>query len=72
MTVSEWIKENKKYYTWCDFIIVDEEKHIILDDKIGYLPNRDKEYNKEWRSKCRGKQVVAVENTRKGIMLVIR
>lgn len=71
MTVSEWIKKNGRNYRYCDFTIIDENQHIILDDRLAYLSMRSKDYNANWRKKCRGKQVLSTEWQHKGIILVV-
>lgn len=72
MTVSEWIKENKKRHMYSELTIVDRNNHIILDDRLAYLPARSKDYNSNWRRQCRGKQIIRTwDQPRGGIVLQI-
>ena len=70
-TVSNWIKENGRRYQYCDFVICHKDNSIILDDRLAYLPRRSDEYNKSWKAKCRGKEIIEVKQIRKGVCLVI-
>lgn len=71
MTVSQWIKENSKQYKFAEFTVVDENNKIIVDDRLAYLASRSAEYNKSWKSKCRGKKIVSTNRTEKGIIIRI-
>lgn len=71
MTVAHWINENKKFYEFSNLVIVDKDNKIILDDRIAYLAKRGKEYNADWKARCRGKQIVEEKKTGKAIVLVI-
>lgn len=70
-TVSQWLKENKNACKYCELTIADSDNHIILDDRIGYLPARSKEYNNAWKSQCKGKTIQSVTKTAKGILIKI-
>lgn len=71
MTVAQWIKENKKFYEFSNLVIVNKDNKIILDDRIAYLARRDKEYNADWKARCRGKKIIEEKKAGKAIVLVI-
>ena len=71
MTVAQWIRKNKSMYMFDELTIVYKDNHIILDDRIAYLDSRDEHYTKNWKARCRGKQIIEEKSVHKAIVLVI-
>lgn len=71
MTVAEWIRKYGSTHLFSEFTIVDKDNHIILDDRIAYLDSRDEHYTKNWKARCRGKQIIEEKSVHKAIVLVI-
>lgn len=70
-TVSTWLKDNTKYYRYNEFVVANEDRTIILDDRIAYLSSRGKEYMADFRREVKGRKVLAIEHTYPGNKHVI-
>ena len=71
MTIIEWIRANKKIYGYSELTVCNTDNSIILDDRINYLPARTKEYNAAWKAACKGKNVLSVVRTQKGVIVTV-